>query len=331
MRSVIKRTLALLLLINVNGLHAIEEDVYNGVPQDVKYPHSITPLDNEGFAVGYDETRKAPAWVSYRLFPNPGRYSYERPSRFRTDNRTQSRISHDHYTHSGFDRGHLAPNYAIMTRYGRAGQVDSFLMSNIAPMRPSFNRGIWKNLESLIARNYSNSFEELWVVTGPIYDEDIQRLATGVEVADAFFKIVIDEVEGNPRAQAFVIPHHSLIGSLSNYLTSVDEVEKATGFDFFSELPDNIENKIEAKISPGIWISNGYVKAPEKTTTARSPPTTYPKQNTSPRKEQKVESRFWLNTNSDVRHNSSCRYFHNTKQGRACPKHEGRACGICGG
>jgi endonuclease YncB( thermonuclease family) len=40
---------------------------------------------------------------------------------------------------------------------------------------------------------------------------------------------------------------------------------------------------------------------------------------------------YWLNTSSNVRHNSGCRYYKNTKKGRACRKDEGKACGICGG
>lgn len=39
----------------------------------------------------------------------------------------------------------------------------------------------------------------------------------------------------------------------------------------------------------------------------------------------------WLNTSSNVRHNRSCRYFQNTKKGRLCSPHEGKACGMCGG
>ena len=128
------------------------------------------------------------------------------------------------------------------------------------------------------------------------------------------------------------MPQGPISGSrLVNYLTSVDEVEKVTGFDFFSELPDDIENKIEAIDSPGIWTSGGYIKAPERPTTARSPPYTHPRQNTSPRKEQKVESKFWLNNNSGVRHTSSYRWFNNTKSRRFCYHSEGRACKICGG
>jgi micrococcal nuclease len=39
----------------------------------------------------------------------------------------------------------------------------------------------------------------------------------------------------------------------------------------------------------------------------------------------------WLNTSSGSRHNTACKYYKNTKQGRLCGSGEGRACGICGG
>ncbi|TWT49041.1 Thermonuclease precursor [Thalassoglobus neptunius] len=40
---------------------------------------------------------------------------------------------------------------------------------------------------------------------------------------------------------------------------------------------------------------------------------------------------YWLNTNSGVRHNSTCQHYGNTKAGRSCSGSDGRACGICGG
>ena len=47
--------------------------------------------------------------------------------------------------------------------------------------------------------------------------------------------------------------------------------------------------------------------------------------------QQPVEADYWLNTSSNTRHNSRCKYFNNTKQGRPCSKNEGKACGTCGG
>jgi hypothetical protein len=42
-------------------------------------------------------------------------------------------------------------------------------------------------------------------------------------------------------------------------------------------------------------------------------------------------ARYWLNTSSNVRHNSSCKWFDNTKRGRFCSAAEGKPCGECGG
>lgn len=47
--------------------------------------------------------------------------------------------------------------------------------------------------------------------------------------------------------------------------------------------------------------------------------------------QQPVEGGYWLNTNGNTRHNSGCKYFNNTKNGRSCSKDEGKACGMCGG
>ena len=53
----------------------------------------------------------------------------------------------DDYTRTGYDRGHMAPNYLIATRYGKVAQRETFLMSNIVPQTPELNRGPWRILE----------------------------------------------------------------------------------------------------------------------------------------------------------------------------------------
>jgi endonuclease YncB( thermonuclease family) len=44
-----------------------------------------------------------------------------------------------------------------------------------------------------------------------------------------------------------------------------------------------------------------------------------------------IAGEYWLNTKSNVRHNSRCRYYKKTKSGRACKANTGRPCGLCGG
>ena len=74
----------------------------------------FTIITNTGFTIGYSESYKNPLWVSYRLFPVANPVSPKRPSKFKVDKRTQSKVKHDDYTHTGYDRGHMAPNYAIV-------------------------------------------------------------------------------------------------------------------------------------------------------------------------------------------------------------------------
>jgi len=68
---------------------------YAGLPESVDYPHPLSLLAYRGFITAYDEIRGNPAWVAYRVFAVPEYISTARPSRFLTDENTESRISHD--------------------------------------------------------------------------------------------------------------------------------------------------------------------------------------------------------------------------------------------
>jgi endonuclease G len=217
---------------------------YAGVPAE----RDVTVLRNEGFLVGYSEARGCPRWVAYRVFRVGRRTSGERPSRFGVDERTRARVRHEDYTGSGCDRGHMAPNYAIATRYGRRAQLETFLMSNIAPQKPGLNRGPWRLLEERVARKWAEEFEEVWVITGPIFAEGGWRLAGKVDVPSGFYKIVLDEERGRPRVWAFVMPQAAR-GEPDAWRASVDRIEALTGLDFLADLPDELEAEIEREVA----------------------------------------------------------------------------------
>ena len=225
-------------------------DVLGGLPTGCEG----TVLVNDGFVVGYSEILENPLWVAYRVFAVSNPISHTRPSRFSTDNRTVARISNDDYTNTGYDRGHMAPNAAMDYCYGREGQLDSFLMSNICPQTPTLNRGIWASLEENV-RDWANAYDEVWVFTGPIFDWLQESLPCGVEIPDAFYKIVVDELpEGSLRALAFVIPQDVEAGtSCVDWLESIDYVEQLTGIDFLSGLADSVENELESHRASTIW------------------------------------------------------------------------------
>ncbi len=218
----------------------------------------VTFLENKGYSVGYSEQRKTPLWVSYRVFEVEGLNSPPRPSWFRKDSRSSAGVTHDDYKYSGYDRGHMAPNYAIATRFGKDGQKGTFVMTNVVPQRASLNRGVWRELEWRIARYYGQTCKQLWVVTGPIYVENPKTLGeSGVQIPHGFYKIVVDCRDGGIRVMPFIFVQENLRHEwLRRHLVSIDEIELLTDIDFFADLPDEIEDALEAGTPTRLWRPN---------------------------------------------------------------------------
>jgi len=152
-----------------------------------------------------------------------------------------------------YDRGHNAPDKAIAVCYGQQAVDETYLMSNMLPESPNLNRHVWMQLERKEIDEYARTFGEIWVITGGVFGQNAKRLPDGVEIPDACYRIIVDEDQGKPRVLAFVIPQNvAPTDDAAKYLTSVDQVERETGLDFMSELPDDVENKLEAE-KAGMW------------------------------------------------------------------------------
>lgn len=237
-----------------------EYHAYAGLPQtqdwkDWQRWHRV--LRNPGFMVGYSEIRMNPLWVTYRLeTAKPGRIG-KRPSRFNYDWRSITRVEHNDFTGSGYDRGHLAPNYAIAKVHGREAQLKTFLMTNISPQTPNLNRRVWQRIEQAAMDHFAPLKNEIWVITGPVFDEDIQRLpGTWIEIPDAFYKIFIAPPEGDRPIEvlSFLVPQNVKGHEpLAKFLTSVREIENATGLDFMHRLPQPLQDELETTLNPQAW------------------------------------------------------------------------------
>jgi endonuclease G len=229
--------------------------IFMGTPMSTDQVNEITLLHNVGFTVGYSEARQTPLWVAYRLEATENAETIERPSSFRVDRRTEAQVDHDCYTNSEFDRGHMAPNFAMVTRFGRVGQLASFLMSNVSTQEPELNRGTWEAFEKVVANQYANGFGGVWVVTGPVYGSDPDELPCGVEVPVAFYKIVARQDDEATVAMLAVMMSQSQSGSeqLSNLTTTVREIEELVGLDFFPDLPDDVEETAETAEPADLW------------------------------------------------------------------------------
>jgi endonuclease G len=231
--------------------------VYGGAPRPGPGANapSFRVLTNQGYAVGYSDALGNPVWAAYHVrdlaqLPTPA----ARPEKFETDRRTAARVAPEDYANSGYDRGHLAPNYAIATHYGTAAQRETFLMSNITPQLHSLNAGLWKELELKIATSYPARYAEVWVITGPVFGAAPKKIRGGVAVPEAFFLIVIDEHEGQLRTLALIVPQEAPHDAEpERYLTRIEEIQRRTGLNFLSELDDAAEKQVEAQRASRVW------------------------------------------------------------------------------
>lgn len=220
--------------------------LYGGAPVAAE---AVRRLDNPGFVVGYSATHGSPVWVAYRAEPVTWSGFNARPA-FAPDPRVTRSPAPGSYPGSGYDRGHMAPNYLIANLYGSAAQRASFLLSNIAPQKPRLNQLLWQRLEEVESDYLTTWHKTLWVTVGPIYGPDPVRLGgpDGVDVPKAFFRIWLDLEHGRPRALALRVPQ-SVRGDerLNRFVVSVDAVEAQTGLDFFPDLPGDVQAQLEAE------------------------------------------------------------------------------------
>jgi endonuclease G len=211
------------------------------------------------YTLSYNEKYEQANWVYYSLTDsmviNGGS---ERSNKFKVDKlvSTGSAKSTD-YTKSGYDRGHLCP--AADMDFNPIAMEESFLMSNICPQAPDFNRGIWKELETEV-RSWAKKEHKLYVVTGPVFNDNKGTIGSDeVLVPGYFFKILYEETD-QPKIIAFVFPNRKSDRPLADFAVTIDEAEKLTGFDFFSQIPDELENKLESRVDLSGWF-DGYVSS----------------------------------------------------------------------
>lgn len=209
----------------------------------------------KGFRLCYRESYEVSEWVSYTLTKEELVKESKRTNDFRVDNKisTLSASPEDYYK-SGYDRGHLAP--AADLAWSKESMSESFLMSNMTPQTPSFNRKIWMYLESQV-RVWAERFGSVTVVTGPVLNKSAGEYKTigqnKVCVPEYFYKVLLVKTENEYNAIGFIIPNENYQGTFWDYAVSVDQVEESSFLDFFSALDDETENKIEKSFNLDFW------------------------------------------------------------------------------
>lgn len=205
-----------------------------------------------GFTLSYNTDWHIPNWVAYQLTKAETLGNVPRADMFLPDPQAQGTvISPGDYSNSGYDRGHMAP--AGDMKWSRQAMNESFYLSNVCPQNHNLNGGDWRNLEERI-RLYAQWYGELFVVCGPIVSANPQTIGYNkIAVPDSFFKVLLKKNESSYDAIGFVFKNQSGHNPISSYVITVDSVETLSGIDFFSFLPDAIENSVEANYSLSIW------------------------------------------------------------------------------
>ncbi|MDC5810404.1 DNA/RNA non-specific endonuclease [Vibrio europaeus] len=203
-------------------------------------------LCRDGYAVGYNFQTKNADWVAYHITAESVNASFKRSNSFKEDSELPdyARSTLADYSGSGYDRGHLAPSATM--DFSQDSMKQSFLMSNMSPQLPGFNRVGWRILEEHV-RDLANEYNELYVVTGPIYQGNESTIGSNVIIPSAFYKVVLDPAFN--EAIAFIVPHRDVSSSeLASFITTIDAVEQQTGLDFFSLIADSTEESMEAQL-----------------------------------------------------------------------------------
>ena len=257
--------IAIIILIAIYVFeHYLNSEAKSAIVEEGKQPKTETNeyflptsttgqiVHHQNYSLSYSEPYEQAEWVAYELKSSHLSSTNHKRPYFEIDNAVKSGSAHwRNYKQSGYDRGHLCP--AGDRRFSKAAHDETFLTSNISPQEHQFNAGVWNRLEQKV-RYWAKKYDGVFVVTGGILKDGLKTIGEErVAVPNQFYKIVLDNTNGNPKVLAFLMNHNDSDMPLYKFVVSVDEVEKLTGIDFFPELNDAIENKIEASSSYKNW------------------------------------------------------------------------------
>lgn len=239
-----------------------------GYPQTTQ---KIDVLEHSAMVLGYDCDYKMARWAFHRITPDVVGGKVSRTNDFRADEKTTCGTSGDadYFTRSlkedgtykyngfGYDRGHLSPSADF--KWSQKALSESFYYSNMTPQHPDFNRESWANLENYVRRIANNEGKSYYIITGPILHDKLPRITQGthqLHIPEWHYKIIVDDSDETPRGIAFLMPNKKCEKDLSEYVITIDSLEKLTQIDFFPRLTTEQERYIESFSDFYAWKGN---------------------------------------------------------------------------
>ena len=144
----------------------------------------------------------------------------------------------------GYDRGHQIPSADRLVTEESNNQT--FYYTNMTPQLSGLNQKTWQKLETALRSKYMPTTDTLYVVTGAMPTTAENTTITymkdnkGVDIAipKYYFKAIcaLNRTTGEAKTLAFKIDHKATNDNYMNYVISVAELERLTGFTFFPSI-----------------------------------------------------------------------------------------------
>jgi endonuclease G len=210
------------------------------------------------FAFSYNNDRGTVNWIAWRTTMNDLGESLPRPQ-FEPDKYLPpgfKRIATTDYSGSGYDRGHMVPS---ADRFGDPeSNAETFVMTNVVPQSADLNQFVWEKLERY-ARGIVRRGSDVYTIAG-VYGEK-ERLKGKLVVPTNCWKVIVVlppggsvlNLDAGTRVIAVDMPNENGIKTIywQKFRVPVREIEQRTGYNFFSDLPPEAQEKLETRVDTG--------------------------------------------------------------------------------
>ncbi len=210
----------------------------------------------------YDKSKKAALWSAFAMNNDVYPHKVSRADSWNYDpainSSWQPNLSSS-YKESEYERGHQVASADRRTTIYQMYQTDYF--SNMTPQLSAFNSGDeteWDELEGKIqtlGKNTSGS-DTLYVVTGAIFGEGTLPDATDKDgkscpVPTQYYKCILKVSFSGGEAVsalggAYLFDHEA---NATKQTISIDELERQTGFDFFTNIKSSVQDAAENRFT----------------------------------------------------------------------------------
>lgn len=222
------------------------------------------------YSLEYDCNKMHSRWVAFRFDGDTRAKNVSRSDEpFADDPKLPSdlKIGSGGFGRS-YNRGHLCASADRL--YSREANNITFYMSNMSPQLGSFNQGYWITLEGLVQKlgRDSQFADTLYVVKGgSIANGHIKEWLTrynGKKVAvPQYYYMALLKVKNHTyssiafwmehKEYGYSYDHPASLSTIKQHAVSVNELEELAGINFFPNLSDKEEEKVESQLIPANW------------------------------------------------------------------------------